>query len=194
MAGREGGVGAPAAHLLPATACQVIMLLTYYLLLPATACQVIVLRHLDVTAKVEAADDSMSLAQLTEATLALLDLIFPRHIIEYMTMDAADNANVNAVLHQDPAAAAAAEAAQVTRPEQKEPPTATSLCLKTLQGRDYRHLTTRHDQVRAGWARDTGVDACMHACVGARVGGMQGGGGSSVLLANVLATAFKRPS
>ena len=136
MAGREGGVGAPAAHLLPATACQVI-----------------VLRHLDVTAKVEAADDSMSLAQLTEATLALLELIFPRHIIEYMTMDAADNAN--AMAHPDPASTAAD-----THPEQKEPPTATSLCLKTLQGRDYRHLTTRHDQVRAGWARDTGVEAC----------------------------------
>ena len=45
------------------------------------------LRHVDITARKEEARD---LVQITEASLALLDLIFPRHIIEYMTGEAAN--------------------------------------------------------------------------------------------------------
>ena len=62
--------------------------------MPATACQVLVLRHRDITSKKE---EAHNLVQITEASLALLDLIFPRHIIEYMTAEAA-NTGVTACL------------------------------------------------------------------------------------------------
>ena len=45
------------------------------------------LRQRDITSKKEEAHD---LVQITEASLALLDLIFPRHIIEFMTREAAN--------------------------------------------------------------------------------------------------------
>ena len=102
------------------------------------------LRHVDVTSKRREADESKELVQLTEASLALLDLIFPRHIIEYMTRDAATAGDGSA----PPAATAPA-----LDPGQGQPctvPSAASLCLNTLSapGNDFRHLTTQHEQVR----------------------------------------------
>ena len=125
--------------LLPATAC---------LLLPAnaTACchpQVVVLRHLDVTAKHEEASGGKELAQLTEATLSLLELIFPRHIIEYMTNEAA-----SAEEDEEEAAAVAGPWGGGVKPALSLNRSAASLCINTLsKGKDYRHLTTRHEQV-----------------------------------------------
>ena len=96
------------------------------------------------------------LAHITEASLALLDLIFPRHIIEYMTREASsrpqeDTANIT------PPAAAAAAAVMTPAAHQSlgqslaaagAKPAAATLCLGTLKSvGDFRHLTTHHEQV-----------------------------------------------
>ena len=113
----------------------------------------LVLRHQDITSSKEEARD---LAHITEASLALLDLIFPRHIIEYMTREASsrpqeDTANIT------PPAAAAAAAVMTPAAHQSlgqslaaagAKPAAATLCLGTLKSvGDFRHLTTHHEQV-----------------------------------------------
>ena len=121
------------------------------------------LRHVDITARKEEARD---LVQITEASLALLDLIFPRHIIEYMTGEAANTGATACYCLLLPAtdepantgevgqlAAAAATAAGSSATQQGlavagSKPSAASLCLRTLKsGNDFRHLTTHHEQV-----------------------------------------------
>ena len=108
----------------------------------------IVLQHLDVTSKQEEAHEGKQLAQLTEASLALLELIFPRHIIEYMTNEAASASSACNITDDggESAAAAAAPQGQVQPAVTKV--SVASACLSTLRGRDYKRLTTRHEQVR----------------------------------------------
>ena len=104
----------------------------------------LVLRHVDITARKEEARD---LVQLTEASLGLLDLIFPRHIIEYMTWEA----STPEAPTSDSAAATPAPAARGGVAGAVSKPSAASLCLRTLSsGNDFRHLTTHHEQVGKG--------------------------------------------
>ena len=134
--------------LLPNCLCYYGMLLPNQCAATACYCQVIVLQHLDVTSKQEEAHEGKQLAQLTEASLALLELIFPRHIIEYMTNEAASASSACNITDDggESAAAAAAPQGQVQPAVTKV--SVASACLSTLRGRDYKRLTTRHEQVR----------------------------------------------
>ena len=84
---------------------------------PHPAClrapQVIIMRQKDITQIIKATDSSEEVAQLTEASLSLLELIYPRHIIEHLTAEAA-----KAVKLQQAATAAAAAAGTTS----SEPP------------------------------------------------------------------------
>ena len=46
------------------------------------------MRQKDITRLIEATDSSEEVAQLTEAALSLLELIYPRHIIEQLAAEA----------------------------------------------------------------------------------------------------------
>ena len=116
------------------------------------------LRHLNITSKHEQANRSKELVKLTEASLSLLELIFPRHIIEYMTSDyeapGQEDYGGAAILQEDPddqevpEAAMGTAAARGRRLSQPQAALSARQCLTTLtSAKDYRHLTTHHKQV-----------------------------------------------
>ena len=93
------------------------------------------LLHHDITSKKEEVHD---LVQITEASLALLDLIFPRHIIEYMTREASAATQAT---HQRLSLGQSLATAVVSPPE-------ATLCHRATN--DFRQLTTHHEQVSQG--------------------------------------------
>ena len=129
------------------------------------------LRHLDITSKQEQANRSKELVKLTEASLSLLELIFPRHIIEYMTSDyeatGQEEYGGAAILQEDPNDPEVPDAplgSVVARGRSGQPQVALSArqCLTTLtSAKDYRHLTTHHKQVGPDPPRQSGTPSSL---------------------------------
>ena len=129
------------------------------------------LRHMDITSRRVEVDESKDLAQLTEASLSLLDLIFPRHIIEYMTREAANACSSSAA--SEPVLTEADEPAQQAAQEgctQEVTSPSDDIRGASSSGQDFRHLTTQHQQVRpcvlggVDHATPAGAAVCAGGC------------------------------